>query len=279
MILILSPTQSKIGLKKSVIFCHTFCRNALNSSSIGCTTSLNHFLISSTNPSKAVFISSNNKLANSVIELTIPKTGLIKTIRYNSVNNNMYFVIDDECFNIDCGSNTLIGGSILLPEASSEPWLEFKPTTNKLYYSSFDANNITILDPLTSSVFGTILTPGSEPSYSKVLGNLLFVSAPTTNQMLVINTTTNTITNTVNVNSPSGIAIYNGNGVLYIGDNSNNNINVISDSAFNVIETITNANSPLVLELANNFTTRKLYFSNQTSLSTNIGIICLPPPS
>ena len=214
-----------------------------------------------------------------VIELTIPKTGFIKTIRYNSVNNNMYFAIDDECFNIDCGSNTLIGGSILLPEASSEPWLEFKPTTNKLYYSSFDANNITILDPLTSSVFGTILTPGSEPSYSKVLGNLLFVSAPTTNQMLVINTTTNTITNTVNVNSPSGIAIYNGNGVLYIGDNSNNNINVISDSAFNVIETITNANSPLVLELANNFTTRKLYFSNQTSLSTNIGIICLPPPS
>jgi DNA-binding beta-propeller fold protein YncE len=213
-----------------------------------------------------------------VEELTIPKNGFIKTIRYNSVNNNMYFAIDDECFNIDCGGNTLIGTSILLPGGSSEPWLEFKPTTNKLYYSNFDANSIVILDPLTSSVFGTILTPGSGPSYSKVFGNLLFVSAPTTNQMLVINTTTNTITNTVNVNSPSGIVYNSQNSLIYIGGNGNDTISVITYGTFTLYGTITNANSPLVLELVTNPTNRKLYFSNQTSLSTNIGVICLPAP-
>jgi DNA-binding beta-propeller fold protein YncE len=217
---------------------------------------------------------SNNSFVNDVLS---GRVGLVKTIRYNSVDNSMYFIIGTECITLNCSTNSIVG--IPFYSGSNPLWLEFKSNTNKLYSSDYAGNAILILDPTIFGVSSTILTPGSEPSYSKVLGNLLFVSAPTTNQMLVINTTTNTITNTVNVNSPSGIAIYNGNGVLYIGDNSNNNINVISDSAFNVIETITNANSPLVLELANNFTTRKLYFSNQTSLSTNIGIICLPLPS
>lgn len=210
-----------------------------------------------------------------VAELSIPKSGLIKTIRYNSVNNNVYFTIDDECFNINCGGNTVIGTSILLPGGSSEPWLEFKPTTNRLYYSDFDANTIVILDPTNSSISGTISTPGSEPSYSKIFNNFLFVSSPSTNNMLVINTTSNSITNNVNVNSPSGIAYYSSNGVIYIGDNSGDAINVITYGTFTLSQTITNAYSPLILEIASNGSTRKLYFSNQKGLSQNIGVICL----
>jgi YVTN family beta-propeller protein len=128
-------------------------------------------------------------------------------------------------------------------------------------------------------VIGSISTPGAEPSYAEIFSNFLFVSSPSTNQMLVINTTTNTITNVVNVgSSPSGIAYYSGNGVIYIGNNDDNTINVISYGSFNVTATITNANSPLILELVNNSANRKLYFSNQTAQGTNIGVICIPPP-
>jgi hypothetical protein len=227
------------------------------------------------------FVSVINCNTNTLVaELPIPKSGLIKTIRYNSVNNNMYFVIDDSCFSINCATNSVIGAPILLTDVSSEPWLEFKPTTNKLYFSQFDTNQIQIIDPLNSSVIGSISTPGSEPSYSKLVSNSLFVSSPSTDQMLVINTTTNFITDNVNVgNSPSGIAYYAGNGVIYIGNNADDTIKSISDVSFLELSTITNCYSPLNLEIANDGTTRKLYFSNETEQITNIGVMCLPSPS
>ena len=214
-------------------------------------------------------------------ELSAPQSGLIKTIRYNSVNNNMYFVIDDKCYSINCATNSVIGIPILLPNgASSEPWLEFKPTTNKLYFSQFDTNEINIIDPLNSSVVGSISTPGDEPSYSKIADNLLFVSAPTTNQMLVVNTTSNSVTNVVNVGvSPSGIAYYFGNGIIYIGNNGDDTIHSISDGSFLTNSIIPNALSPINLEIANNGNIRKLYFTNETTQSTNIGVMCLPQPS
>ena len=94
--------------------------------------------------------------------------------------------------------------------------------------------------------------------------------------MLVIDTTLNSISNNVSVNSPSGIAYYSTIGVIYIGDNSGDAINVITYGTFALSQTITNAYIPVILEIASNGNTRKLYFSNEKGLSQNIGVICLP---
>jgi YVTN family beta-propeller protein len=217
-------------------------------------------------------------------EITTQRSGIVKTIRYNSVTNNMNYIIGVELCSLNCTTNTVIALTFF---AGNDPvWLEFKSNTGRLYSSDFTSNYIYNLDPVGSVIdFGASvnLGGGNGPTYSKFSDSVntdLLVSMTSANQVKVINTITNTVSNTISVgNSPSGIAYYLGNALYYVGNNGDDTITVLNYS-YSVLGTITGAFSPIVLEVAYDVgTTRKLYFSNETGLSTNIGVVCLPPPA
>ncbi len=132
-------------------------------------------------------------------------------------------------------------------------------------------NYISVIDSLTNEVTDTIILPGGSdgPRGVTVLGSKVYVTNFRSNNVSVINTATNTITNTISVGTgPRGIIGLGTN--IYVENFDDGTISVIDTNSNTVTDTITVGSSPAGMSISgtdiyvSSFQDSKLYVLDTT---------------
>jgi YVTN family beta-propeller protein len=123
----------------------------------------------------------------------------------------------------------------------------FNPMNGKVYFSNFDANIVSVIDPETNELsknitFGTSITSSDFYSLSLAYNpynNLIYVSSMSSNIVYVIDPTTDTVVNEIIVgNAPTGIAFNPSDNHMYVANYDSKSISVIDSKTNTVVKDI-----------------------------------------
>lgn len=137
----------------------------------------------------------------------------------------------------------------------------------KVYVSNFASNSITVIDAATSGTT-TINLPGTprEIAYKQ---NKAFVTLITSNQVVTIDTNTQTTGTTINVGTlPFGIVYESGGDRIWVANNFSNNVSVINPSTDTVIQTISVGNGPYGIDY--DPVNEKIYVANESDGTVSV---------
>ncbi|MHB1709121.1 MAG: YncE family protein [Thermoplasmataceae archaeon] len=205
--------------------------------------------------------------------------GLPYKITYDPANGNMY-VADFTAHSIiiiNSTSNNIVR-TISFGSTSSPAWfptaLSYNPANENMYVASYQSGStdgeLTIINSSTNNTLN--LSVGLRPmglTYDPI-DRSMYVSNYGSNLVMVVNSTSNEISDSIVVGSkPTGILFNPSSRDIYVSDSGSNNITIINGSSNGVVSTIKVGNSPenLAFDSNNNY----VYAINENS--DNISVI------
>src|SRR6266566_6348150 len=155
--------------------------------------------------------------------------------------------------------------SLLLPKSAHA-------STNRLYVSNVNDNDVSVIAPASGNTITTIsLGGGSTPVGEAAYGNHVYVADYGGHSVSVIDTTTNTVVTTISLGNniyPERLSVSNDGKRLYAGDiGSAGTVSVIDTSTNTVSRTLTGFSMPQYM--VENLSGTRLYVINQNCCSSN----------
>ncbi|MDE3023320.1 MAG: YncE family protein [Pseudomonadota bacterium] len=183
---------------------------------------------------------------------------------YQGINSGYYGLLDTAGVNPLAASATITVGS-------SPLGIAYAPSSNSIYVTNINSNNVSVINPATNTVTATI-TVGTNPygiAYAPS-SNSIYVANNGSNNVSVINPATNTVTATITVGTnPYGIAYAPSSNSIYVANHGSNNVSVINPATNTVTATITVGSSPLGIAYAPS--SNSIYVANINS--NNVSVI------
>jgi YVTN family beta-propeller protein len=146
------------------------------------------------------------------------------------------------------------------------------PAGTKLYVTNpYGSNIVSVIDVAKSAVIARVPVGGNSPHGVAVTpdGKKVYVANCESNNVSVIDTTTNTVTTTVNVGSyPIGVTVTPDGTKIYVTNYNNNSVSLIDTTSNKVTATIPVGNNPY--GIATNQQGTKVYVTNYNSSSVSV---------
>jgi len=225
---------------------------------------------------RSILYNSNNDCVyvglNNTEMLVISGTSLVTTITglttipfvtdFNPVTNMIYAVYTNSVMVIDCNTNTQIT-SINLPGASGGiSWMEFNGSYSKLYVPSDTANLLYVINTSTNLLTTTIVCAGGSDGIFVPTNNNIYITTYPGTTIQIIDTLTDTFTNTLTGYSASRTINYNpSNNYLYVSSTGGPSpyIKIIDVSTNTLVTTLNNYNPYISLYVPS---TNEIYYTN-----------------
>ncbi len=221
---------------------------------------------------------STGSITNTAIS-TIKVTYAPQDITYDSMNGNVYVSNSypynvNPLFDIVSVINSSSNNVIKNISVNGEPLgIAYNPVNHCIYVGlASDSPSVSVISTITNTIIKNITGIGLQPSgiaYDPANGDMYVVKG-LSNNVAIIDSSTNTVIKTINVsNGPSGVAYNPANNDIYVADSAANTISVISSSSNTVIKNITAVSEPK--ELTYDPVNKDMYVSN--AYTNTVGVI------
>src|SRR3970040_809131 len=163
-------------------------------------------------------------------------------------------------------------GSVLVDKIEqSDGWgvIAVDPYTFKVYVTNFKSTTVTVIDGTTNTPL-SVINVGRTP-YGLGINTdtkLLYVALEYNDTLVIVNTTTNEIVKTFDVNDPCGIGVNEATNMVYVTSESSNKLHVIDGATNNLMTSIDVGKSPR--GIVANPRTNMLYVTNQLSGTVDV---------
>ena len=167
-------------------------------------------------------------------------------------------LLDDSLVVVDTSNDSVIA---TIPIPGHPSYVTVSPNGSRVYVSSLLAYNITVVDTTSNSIVATIPV-GREPQFTALnaAGTRLYVPTDedTASQLYVIDTTTNTVINTISTLVPGGIVYNAAYNRFYLVNGQVATVSVIDASSDTIIATVS-LSSPHPIGIASSPTGDAVY--------------------
>jgi len=208
---------------------------------------------------------------------TIPDGESPAKIAFNPINNNIYVtnnIVEGTVSVIDVTTNTVVD---TIPVGEAPIGIAFNPFNNNLYVANLGSATVSVIDGSTNAVITTI--PIGTPIAGFVphaiafnpFNNNIYVtsSAPFPNSVLVIDSLTNTVVDTIAVgDDPRSLAFNPINNNMYVTNANSDTVSVIDSSTNTVVDTIPVDDAPFAI--AFNQFNNNMYVTNFNSGTVSV---------
>lgn len=165
---------------------------------------------------------------------------------------------------INTSSNTVVA---TIPVAGNPHGITITPDGSKVYTANYTGNSVSVITTASNTVTATVpAIPNPEGIAVSPDGASVYVASSTsTGNIKVINISTNAVTNIAVGSFPHGLAV-SSNGKIYVANNANNNVSVITGTS--VTATIPVGTSPLGVAVSPDGS--KVYVTNSSSNTVSV---------
>jgi len=159
-------------------------------------------------------------------------------------------------------TSALAGSVVTIPVGTVPMYVAVNQTTNLIYVSNLNSNNVSVIDGVTNTVVATVPV-GNSPEILDVnpITNMVYVANSEGNSVSVIDGSTNTVIATIaNMSDPFGVTVNSITNQIFVSNLNGNNVAVIDGATNTIIATVPVGNTPAGVRV--NSATNLIYIAN-----------------